>query len=218
MRVVERTIDKQGQQLLVPALELEGWWTSLAFEATVIIALSADHKIRTRSRGLPRAGCLPVLVEYSYLRFKTRVVDPLGASLLRHSPLESQLPVHLYTNKSSSHLRERTQEVEAGLSQDSPNSSKPPSSDPPFRKPPPRSQRQPSGRQPGGQAGRRGVTRRTLTGTCACGPCCAEIAAGARTPALHPTDGLLRHPLEPSGVDQPAALSANRRAWRVGSV
>ena len=105
MRVVERTIDKQGQQLLVPALELEGWWTSLAFEATVIIALSADHKIRTRSRGLPRAGCLPVLVEYSYLRFKTRVVDPLGASLLRHSPLESQLPVHLYTNKLSSHLR-----------------------------------------------------------------------------------------------------------------
>jgi len=43
MRVVERTIDKQGQQLLVPALELEGWWTSLAFEAVVIIAFSADH-------------------------------------------------------------------------------------------------------------------------------------------------------------------------------
>jgi len=85
-------------------------------------------------------------------------------------------------------LRERIQELEARLAQDSHNSGKPPSPDPPFRKPPPRSQRQPSGRQPGGQAGRRGVTRRLvedpdqrviipLTGTCACGRCGAEIAA-----------------------------------------
>ena len=54
-------------------------------------------------------------------------------------------------------LRERIQELEARLAQDSHNSSKPPSSDPPFRKPPPRSQL-----QPGGQAGRRGVTCRLV--------------------------------------------------------
>jgi len=45
-------------------------------------------------------------------------------------------------------LRERIQELEARLAQDSHNSSRPPSSDPPFRKPPPRSQRQPGGQHP----------------------------------------------------------------------
>ena len=85
-------------------------------------------------------------------------------------------------------LRERIQELEARLAQDSHNSSKPPSSDPPFRKPPPRSQR-----QPGGQAGRRGVTCRLvedpdqrvnipLSGTCAWGRCCAEIGAEVLLP------------------------------------
>jgi hypothetical protein len=29
MRVIERTIDKHGQHLLVPEIEIEGWWTSL---------------------------------------------------------------------------------------------------------------------------------------------------------------------------------------------
>ena len=43
MRVIERTIDKRGQQLLVPEIELEGWWTSTEFDEETIIALYADH-------------------------------------------------------------------------------------------------------------------------------------------------------------------------------
>ena len=43
MRVVERTIDKQGQRLLMPDIELEGWWTSLDLEEEEIIRLYADH-------------------------------------------------------------------------------------------------------------------------------------------------------------------------------
>jgi hypothetical protein len=43
IRVIERTIDKQGQQLLVPEIELEGWWTSLRSPCAEIIALYAEH-------------------------------------------------------------------------------------------------------------------------------------------------------------------------------
>jgi len=43
MRVVERTIDQHGQQLLVPEVTIEGWWTSLTFDEATIIALYADH-------------------------------------------------------------------------------------------------------------------------------------------------------------------------------
>ena len=43
MRVIERTIDKHGQQLLVPQIKIEGWWTSLAFDEETVIALYADH-------------------------------------------------------------------------------------------------------------------------------------------------------------------------------
>ena len=43
MRVIERTIDKRGQRLLVPQIEIEGWWTSLWFDEETIIALYADH-------------------------------------------------------------------------------------------------------------------------------------------------------------------------------
>jgi hypothetical protein len=43
MRVTERTIDKRGQRLLVPEIEIEGWWTSLWFAEETIIALYADH-------------------------------------------------------------------------------------------------------------------------------------------------------------------------------
>jgi transposase len=85
-------------------------------------------------------------------------------------------------------LRGRVAELEARLNKDSHNSNKPPSSDSPFKKPPPRSQRKPSGRKPGGQKGHPGATRElvedpeecvivALSGTCACGRCCAEIAA-----------------------------------------
>jgi hypothetical protein len=28
MRVIERSIDKHGQRLLIPEIEIEGWWTS----------------------------------------------------------------------------------------------------------------------------------------------------------------------------------------------
>ena len=43
MRVTERTIDKHGQHLLVPEIEIEGWWTSLWTDPEDIIALYADH-------------------------------------------------------------------------------------------------------------------------------------------------------------------------------
>jgi hypothetical protein len=43
MRVIERTIDKRGQALLVPEVEIEGWWTSLDLECEKVIALYADH-------------------------------------------------------------------------------------------------------------------------------------------------------------------------------
>jgi hypothetical protein len=43
MRVTERTIDKHAQALLVPEIELEGWWTSLDLDPEDIIALYADH-------------------------------------------------------------------------------------------------------------------------------------------------------------------------------
>jgi hypothetical protein len=43
MRVIERTIDKHGQRLLVPEIEIEGWWTSLLYDEETIIALYADH-------------------------------------------------------------------------------------------------------------------------------------------------------------------------------
>ena len=46
LRLVERDIDRRGQQLIVPEVELEGWTTSLGakqFDAAKIMALYADH-------------------------------------------------------------------------------------------------------------------------------------------------------------------------------
>lgn len=43
MRVIERSIDKHGQPLLLADIEIEGWWTSLFREEEEIIALYADH-------------------------------------------------------------------------------------------------------------------------------------------------------------------------------
>ena len=43
MRLVERTIDKKGQILLTPEIELEGWWTSLLVSDKKIVQLYADH-------------------------------------------------------------------------------------------------------------------------------------------------------------------------------
>lgn len=43
MRVIERTIDQHGQHLLIPDIELDGWWTSLELDEETIIALYADH-------------------------------------------------------------------------------------------------------------------------------------------------------------------------------
>lgn len=43
MRVIERRIDKHGQPLLFPDIEIEGWWTSLYREEEQIIRLYADH-------------------------------------------------------------------------------------------------------------------------------------------------------------------------------
>lgn len=43
VRVTERTIDKKGQQLLVPDIEIEGWWTSLTIPMTEVIELYKHH-------------------------------------------------------------------------------------------------------------------------------------------------------------------------------
>jgi hypothetical protein len=43
MRVTERTIDKKGQQLLIPEIELEGWWTSLSVSDEEVITLYKGH-------------------------------------------------------------------------------------------------------------------------------------------------------------------------------
>jgi hypothetical protein len=43
MRVIERTIDKHGQHLLIPDIEIEGWWASLEFDEETVIGLYADH-------------------------------------------------------------------------------------------------------------------------------------------------------------------------------
>jgi hypothetical protein len=43
MRVTERTRDRRGQQLLLPDIEIEGWWTSLYRDEAEIIRLYADH-------------------------------------------------------------------------------------------------------------------------------------------------------------------------------
>lgn len=43
MRVTERTVDRHGQALLIPEIEVEGWWTSLDLAPKKGIALYADH-------------------------------------------------------------------------------------------------------------------------------------------------------------------------------
>ena len=46
IRVIERTVDKHGQQLLIPDIELEGWWTTLQetdHTDDQVIALYRDH-------------------------------------------------------------------------------------------------------------------------------------------------------------------------------
>jgi hypothetical protein len=45
MRVVERTIDKKGQMLLEPDIEVEGWWTSLTLSDQEIIELYKGHAL-----------------------------------------------------------------------------------------------------------------------------------------------------------------------------
>lgn len=45
MRVIERTTDKKGQMLLVPDIELEGWWTSLTLSDQEIIELYKGHAL-----------------------------------------------------------------------------------------------------------------------------------------------------------------------------
>lgn len=43
MQVTERTIDKKGQGLLIPDIEVEGWWTSLKMTDQEIIELYKQH-------------------------------------------------------------------------------------------------------------------------------------------------------------------------------
>lgn len=43
VQVTERSIDKKGQILLVPEIELQGWWTSLSEPGAEVIALYQHH-------------------------------------------------------------------------------------------------------------------------------------------------------------------------------
>ncbi|VAW85352.1 Mobile element protein, partial [hydrothermal vent metagenome] len=43
MQITERTIDKKGQGLLIPDIEVEGWWTSLKMTDQEIIELYKQH-------------------------------------------------------------------------------------------------------------------------------------------------------------------------------
>jgi hypothetical protein len=43
MQITKRSIDKEGQQLLLPKLEIEGWWTTLDYSDQEILALYRDH-------------------------------------------------------------------------------------------------------------------------------------------------------------------------------
>lgn len=43
VRVIERTIDKRGQVLLIPDIQLEGWWTSLEEAEETVIERYRDH-------------------------------------------------------------------------------------------------------------------------------------------------------------------------------
>ena len=43
VRVTERTIDKKGQHLLTPEIEIEGWWTSLDVAMADVIELYKHH-------------------------------------------------------------------------------------------------------------------------------------------------------------------------------
>lgn len=43
LRVTERTVDRKGQILLVPEIELEGWWTSLDLPGKTVIELYAGR-------------------------------------------------------------------------------------------------------------------------------------------------------------------------------
>lgn len=43
VRLVEKTVDRRGQQMLVPEREIEGWWTSLTLAPKQVIALYNDH-------------------------------------------------------------------------------------------------------------------------------------------------------------------------------
>jgi len=43
VRVIERTIDRRGQMLLVPDVDLEGWWTNLVLPEERVIKLYEGH-------------------------------------------------------------------------------------------------------------------------------------------------------------------------------
>jgi len=43
MRAVERSVDKKGQMLIIPEVEVEAWWTTLHLPDEKVIALYNDH-------------------------------------------------------------------------------------------------------------------------------------------------------------------------------
>ena len=101
MRVIERIIDKKGQMLLEPDIELEGWWTRLSLHDQEIIELYKGHglceqyhaEIKTdmdlerlpsgkfaTNRLVMACGCLV----YNILRFIGQVALVNAKGIIRH--------------------------------------------------------------------------------------------------------------------------------------
>ena len=75
MRVVERTIDKTGQVLLTPEIELEGWWTSLPVSDKDIVQLYADHGTSEQYMGCAPRG---VVASAGSFRRRQRLTKPVS--------------------------------------------------------------------------------------------------------------------------------------------
>lgn len=108
VRVIERTIDKNGQFLLAPDITLEGWWSDLAMESEDIIELYRQHATseqfhsefktdldleRLPSGKFATNGLVMALGAFAYniLRFigQTGLVAPFGP--VRHSAKRRRL-------------------------------------------------------------------------------------------------------------------------------
>ena len=84
IRVIERTIDKHGQRLLIPDITLEGWWTTLdedSIDNESIIQLYREHATSEQFHSefktdldierLPSASLIPMTSSLPYRAWLT---------------------------------------------------------------------------------------------------------------------------------------------------